>query len=143
MVQRLGQHTIKTTSNLQTAIGLNVSESEFYALVHGGAHALGLRSYMRDLGLEFQLELESDSTSAKAFASRKGLGKQRHVQTRFLWLQDKVAAGDLTMKKVDTGRNVSDILTKVTSGTVLAKHMEAMNYVTIQPSKMQKATVRI
>ena len=110
--------------------------------MHGGAHALGLRSYMRDLGLEFQLELESDSTSAKAFASRKGLGKQRHVQTRFLWLQDKVAAGDLTVKKVDTGKNVSDILTKVTSGTVLAKHMEAMNYVTVLPSKMQKATVR-
>ena len=33
-VQRLGIHTIKTTTNLQTPIGLNVSEAEYYALVH-------------------------------------------------------------------------------------------------------------
>ena len=29
MVQRLGTHTIKTTSNLQAPIGLNVSEAEY------------------------------------------------------------------------------------------------------------------
>ena len=55
MAQMLGGHTIKNTSNTQTAIGLNVSECEFYALVHGGAHGLRVQSYMRDLGLEVQV----------------------------------------------------------------------------------------
>merc|ERR1711994_582979 len=93
MVQRLGQHTVKTSSNLQTPIGLNVSEAEYYASVHGSCHALGIQSYLRDLGITVDIVLESDSNAAKAFASRQGLVKQRHVQTRYLWLQNQVAMG--------------------------------------------------
>lgn len=49
MVQRLGMHTIKTPSDLQTPIGLNVSEAEFYALLHGSRHALGNQSISQRL----------------------------------------------------------------------------------------------
>ena len=141
MVQRLGGHVVKTASNLQSAIGLNVSESEFYALVHGAAHSLGLQSFLKDLGLEFGIDLESDSSSAKSFASRRGLGKQRHVQTRYLWLQDRVAKGDMRVNKIEGTRNVSDVLTEVTNGVVLAKHMATMGYVDIATSRLQKTTV--
>ena len=47
MVQRLWRHPKKTTSNLQTSIGLHVRECEFYVLVHGAAHKIGLQTYMR------------------------------------------------------------------------------------------------
>ena len=90
-VAYFGQHVVKTTSNLQSAIGLNVSESDYYALVHGGAHGLGLQAFPNDLGVKVNVEVASDSSSAKSFASRQGLGKQRHVQTRYLWLQERVA----------------------------------------------------
>ena len=69
MSQRLGSHVVKSTSNMQTSVGLNVSECEFYAIVHGGAHGLGMRSCMQDLGLEMQVIVESDSNAAKSFAS--------------------------------------------------------------------------
>ena len=49
-----------------------------------------MQSFMRDMMVELDVIVESDSTSAKSFASRKGLGKQRHVQTRYLWIQDRV-----------------------------------------------------
>ena len=39
MVQRLGQHAVNTASNLQTPIGMNVSEAEYYAFVHGSCHS--------------------------------------------------------------------------------------------------------
>ena len=84
-------HTIKTTSNLQTPIGLNVSEAEFYALVHGSCHALGIQSYLRDLGINVDITIESDSNAAKAFASRQGLGKQR--QTTEFRIQHNSAVG--------------------------------------------------
>ena len=84
MVQRLGAHCVKATANLQASAGLNVGETEYYALVHGAVHGLGLQSYLRDWGLHFDLVIESDSTRAKSFASWQGLGKQRHVQTRYL-----------------------------------------------------------
>ena len=126
MVIRLGRHVLKCTSNLQTAIGLNVSESEFYALVHGACNGLGMRSFMIDLGMAPELEIESDSTSAKSFASRKGLGKQRRMQTRFLWIQDHVAMSTFSISKVDGSKNISDVLTKFRSGTLLAKHLAVM-----------------
>lgn len=138
MAMRLGRHTVKATSNLQSAISLNVSEAEFYALTHGAANGLGLQAYLRDLGFDFPLVVESDSTSAGAFASRRGLGKQRHVQTRFLWVQDLVAKGDFKIRKVATAKNVSDILTKATAGPLLERHLATMGFVTVSRSVLQK-----
>eukprot|EP00971_Amphidinium_carterae_P343017 6482542-Amphidinium_carterae.1 len=54
MVMKLGGATVKTTSNMQTSVGLNVSECEFYALCHGAAHGLGMQAYLRDLGYNLE-----------------------------------------------------------------------------------------
>eukprot|EP00975_Prorocentrum_lima_P005409 1170108-Prorocentrum_lima.AAC.1 len=43
MVMRLRRHVIRASSSLQTSVSLNMSEAEFYALVHGASHGLGLR----------------------------------------------------------------------------------------------------
>ena len=128
MVQRLGMHTTKTTSNFQTPIGLNVSEAEYYALVHGSCHAIGTQSYLRDLGINVDITIESDSNAAKAFASRQGLGKQRHVQTRYLWIQHQVAVGAITILKIKADRNLPDILTRVMPNATIIKHMRTMCY---------------
>eukprot|EP00972_Heterocapsa_arctica_P049787 7324900-Heterocapsa_arctica.AAC.1 len=65
-------------SNLQTSISLNVSEADVYALVHGAANGLGMQAYLRYLGIELPLIIKYDSSSARAFSSRRGLGRQRH-----------------------------------------------------------------
>ena len=141
MVMQLGRHTVKNTSNLQSTIGLNVSEAEYYALCHGGAHGPGTQAYLLDLGLNMEVVVQSDSYSAKSFASRRGLGKQRHVQTRFLWLQERVAANHLKIVKIKGGDNMSDILTKATTAPVLDKHARAMGLRRADPSKLQKTTI--
>ena len=137
---QLGSHTVKNTSNLQSAIGLNVSEAEFYALCHGGAHGLGMQAYLRDLGLFLDVVVQSDSSSAKSFASRRGLGKQRHVQTRFLWIQERVASGHLTIKKIKGESNCSDILTKTVAAPTLRKHAASMGLRDAAYSTLQKTT---
>ena len=140
MVVRLGAHTIKSTSNLQTSVGLNVSEAEYYALVHGAAHGLGLRSYFADLGLEMDVVIQSDSNAARAFASRRGLGKQRHVMTRYLWLQERVRCKHLQIVKIHTDDNCSDILTKSVSHGTLEKHMKSMGFLVVEASVFHKST---
>ena len=102
----------------------NVSECEYYALTHGAAHGLELKAYMAGLGFEMSLQNFSDSSAARAFASRRGLGRQRHVRTRHLWLQERVAAAHLTLQKVKTTQNPVDILSKAASretGTTAAR----------------------
>ena len=111
MVQTVGEHAVKHTSNLQGATGFNFSECEYYALTHG----LGLKAYMADLRFEMSLQIFSDSSAPRVFASRRGLGRQGHVQTRYLWLQERVAAAHLTVQKVKTTQKPADILTRAAS----------------------------
>ena len=54
----------------------------------------------------------TDSTTAKAVAGRRGLGKLRHVELKFLWVQEVVKKGRLRISKVWGERNVADHLTK-------------------------------
>eukprot|EP00971_Amphidinium_carterae_P081534 1613074-Amphidinium_carterae.1 len=42
------------------------------------------------------VEVFSDSSAARAFAQRKGLGRQEHVHVQWLWVQDKVLAKEAT-----------------------------------------------
>ena len=94
-------------------IGLSSAESEYYALAKGGCSGLGLQSLFADWNLELQLSLHRDSSSAKAIASRRGTGKStRHIQTRMLWLQERVAAKHLRVVKVASQSNPADMLTK-------------------------------
>ncbi|CAK0860922.1 unnamed protein product [Prorocentrum cordatum] len=77
---------------------------------------------------EFPVEVCGDSTAAIAFASRQGLGRQKHVMTRYLWLQSAVKAKRIKLKKVDTRENVADSLTKPLSAKVVQKHLKRMGY---------------
>ena len=79
-----------------------------------------------------------NSSSARAFSSRRGLGKQRHVQTRYLWIQDRVAKNDFSVVNVPTSENVSDILTKATSAVLLGKHMNTLGFREVTRSDLQK-----
>ena len=56
--------------------------------------ALACRSFLRELGAEAtQITLEGDSTAAISGQSRLGLGKMRHVQIRYMFLQNLVREG--------------------------------------------------
>ena len=80
---------------------------------------MGVRSLMLDWGMQTKLVLnvKTDSSAAKGFAGRRGLGKQRHVSTRYLWLQDRVCKGELRIVKVRTEDQLADPLTKALAGT--------------------------
>ena len=66
-----------------------------------------------DWNLKLQLSLHTDSSSAKAIASQRGTGKStRHIQTRMLWLQERVAAKHLRVVKVASESNPADMFTK-------------------------------
>ena len=77
---------------------------------------------------EFPVEVCGDSTAAIAFASRQGLGRQKHVMTRYLWVQQAVKSKRITLKKVDTKENVADALTKPLSARVIQKHLKTMGF---------------
>ena len=108
----LGAHCIKTYSQTQETIALSSGESEFYGIVKAVAMGLGMKGLMADLGVEVGVQVSTDSRAAKSIASRRGAGRVRHIEVRELWVQDRVAKGELTIVKVKSEHNVADGLTK-------------------------------
>ena len=67
---------------------------------------MGLQSLFADWNLKLQPSLHTESSSAKAVASRRRAGKStRHIQTKMLWLQERVGAKHLRVVKVATGEH--------------------------------------
>ncbi|CAK9026272.1 unnamed protein product [Durusdinium trenchii] len=75
------------------------------------------------------LTMKCDSTAARAIACRVGVGKTKHVQARFLWLQQHTRDGVLTIEKVDGTKNNADLMTKILSRQMIDKHLKRMNFV--------------
>ena len=108
--------TVKSYSATQISVATSVGEAEYYAALRGAAEGLALQALGRDLGIEMGVKLWSDSTSARGIACRRGLsGRTRHLETKFLWLQEAIAAKRLEWGKVHTEDNPADILTKCKS----------------------------
>ena len=128
MVMRRGKHLIRHSSTLQTSTSLSSAEAEYYAMSKGAASALGLQSMLRDWRIESKIELYCDSSSARSFAQRRGLGKNRHIETRFLWLQERVAMKHLKVLKVKTTENPADVFTKALSAELRNKYCRELQH---------------
>eukprot|EP00971_Amphidinium_carterae_P332262 6466334-Amphidinium_carterae.1 len=72
-------------------ICLSSGESEFYACLKAASVGLGAQAMLEDFGQPKKLVLRTDSTAAIGILQRRGLGRTRHIATRYLWLQQKVA----------------------------------------------------
>ena len=110
-----GTHCIKHSCNLLSIIGLSSAENEFYGISSGASSGLGIQALMHDMGIVADLVIHTDSSAAKSFCSRRGLGKMKHIQTRFLWVQERLALKHFTLEKVASEKNMADLLTKALS----------------------------
>ena len=89
-----------------------VREAEYYAMAEGVMRMKGVRASSVELGVlgETKLaEIITDSSAAKSFTSRRGLGRMRHVEVRWLWLQAEVASGRVCVLKLPGETNPADV----------------------------------
>merc|ERR1711972_103495 len=97
-------------------------------MVKAASIALGMRAMYRDVGIEISLDLFTDASGAKGIATRRGLGKLRHVDVHVLWLQHQVSAGTFPVNKVDGKSNPADLFTKYLFQEDMKKHMRILCY---------------
>jgi hypothetical protein len=111
----LGNHCIKTWSATQGPYALSSAEAEFYGMVEGVTRAKGLLSLSREVGFQDMsnvIHLGTDSSAAKSFVCRRGLGRMRHLEIRDLWLQKEVREGKVEVSKLRGDENPADLMTK-------------------------------
>ena len=80
-----------------------------------------------DLGWNMKVRIWVDSTAAKAIASRTGLGRVRHLEVRYLWVQDALKDGKFMVVKVRGDLNPADVLTKPHSVNDMAEMLRVVN----------------
>ena len=97
-------------STFKNVIGLSSAENVYYALTEGGCSGQGLQSLFADWNLKLQLSLHTDSSSAKAVASRRGADKStRHITDEGVAATRNVGAKHLRVVKVTTEINPADM----------------------------------
>ena len=74
-------------------MALSTAESEYISITKGAAHALEVRSAMVEYGMTFNVVCETDASAGRAMATRRGVGRVRHLDARLLWLQQLCAEG--------------------------------------------------
>ena len=99
-------------SRTQPSVSLSSCEAEMYALTIGIAEGLLAKHLLQELGLKCDLRNHVDSVSAKAWVSKRGLGRMKHVELRYMFIQDVVAKGMTTVCCVNTRQNKADVMTK-------------------------------
>ena len=122
----VGGSPVKTWSTRQSTVALSVGEAEYHAVVKAAAEGIAVQSIAGDLGWRMSLELSLDSSTAQAIASRNGIGKVRHMEVRFLWLQDLVGRKAVKLNKVPGDLNPADLLTKPLGHTNVARLLHAV-----------------
>ena len=122
----------KSCSRTQGSEALSPGEAEFYAAIKGACEGLGIKSLLDDLGFRVKVEVIQDSTAAKGTASRAGIGKIKHLDVGWLWIQLTVKKVDIKLMKIDGKVNPADLLTKPKSVKETASLSEALNYDTCQ-----------
>ena len=148
---------IHSTSRTQGCISLSSTKSEWYAASAGTYDGLYLHhiiAFLCDDDVSC-LVLHTDNSAVKMLSVKLGAGRLRHIKGRLLWLQDKVAAGDLQIKQVRTSQNVADLNTKALSRdrfycllymfgfTVNGEKVGEAEYTRMQTRDLLKQQVRI
>ena len=64
-----GKRCIKTYSQTQETVAPSSGESDFYGIVQAATMGLGMQGLMADLGLEAQVQINTDSSAATSIAS--------------------------------------------------------------------------
>ena len=108
----LGGSTVSTFCKGQAVIALSSGEAEYYGLVSATSQMLGLQSILFDWGWKFNAHVWMDATAGIAIGNWRGLGRVKHIDTVFLWVQAMVTEGEISLGKKPTKEMLADFLTK-------------------------------
>ena len=140
---QLGSHVLKSWSSTQNVIALSSGEAEFYAIVKGASQSMGLQALLRDLHINTRIKVLTDATTGKSIASRRGLGRVRHIDVANLWVQEKVADDVIELSKIKNVYNPADLLTKHLQQHEVARCMEFLDcYYSAGRSDLAPATAK-
>jgi phosphoribosyl-AMP cyclohydrolase len=101
----------------QVAVALSTTEAEYMATTHASKEVVWLQRLCSGIGLvQKEVRLDCDSQSAIFLAKNPAYHlKTKHIDVQYHFVRDMVEEKKVLLKKVDTLKNVADLLTKSVS----------------------------
>ena len=118
-------HMLKFWSKTQTVVTLSSAEAELGAAVKASQEVLGMMSLWKEIGETTRGHVMGDASAAIGIVRRMVLGKVRHLNTSWLWVQEKEASRELQYHKVKGSDNNSDLFTKALDHDSIRRQNEA------------------
>ena len=113
----------------QVGVALSSGEAELNAALKVGCEALCMKIMAEELCMNVGIELFGDSSAAKGTLARQGSGKVKHLETKQLWMQEKVLNGTVKYTKIPRARNAADAMTHHWASAEGEKHFKNMGIV--------------
>ncbi|OLP75929.1 Retrovirus-related Pol polyprotein from transposon TNT 1-94 [Symbiodinium microadriaticum] len=112
----MGGSLMFSASRTQKVISLSSAEAEVHAATSTMIDGLMVKTLLDfATGSSVTVNHFMDSAAGLGVLKRSGIGKIRHLSCRILWTQEAVKCGRISLNKVDTKINVSDLGTKCLS----------------------------
>ena len=109
-------------------IALSTGEAEYYGLIATASTALGEQAMTAHWGVKLSVNIGMDASAGISIASRRGLGKVKHIDTCYLWVQEIVEKGRIRLKKLSTQDMLAHLMTKPLDGQTAMKLLGRMGY---------------
>ena len=122
-----GGHLLAHWSRTQVGVALSSGEAELNAALKAGCELMGARVMADELGWNRKLKIHGDSSAAKGTLARQGSGKIKHLETKQLWLQERISRDELEYIKVPRVVNMADAFTHHWTIPDSAQHFRKMN----------------
>ena len=106
----------------QAVVALSSAEAEFYAIGTGAEEALYIRNFIvESLNTKrINVRIHTGSSAGKSMATRKGVSKrEKHIELKFMFIQNLIQGGMVSLHKIRTKDKPADILTKYVAAEVL------------------------
>ena len=118
----MGHHMIKSRCSTQQIVAFSSGEAELYAPTKGARPTKGIISMLVDFDLNLDGKVCMDASAAIGISNRRGLGRTRHLDVQYLWIQDEITQGRLKLVEVGTKNSPAGTFTKVLPRDVMPKH---------------------
>ena len=87
-------------------------------MTQASVESLAIKNFIQEfsspsLSSSVSIVIQADSSAGKSMASRLGISRRsKHIELKYLWIQDEIKEGKLELKKVGTHFKPSDILSQ-------------------------------
>ena len=130
-----GGHLVDSWVASDQVRALSSGEAELYGIVDGSARGIFTKHMYEEMGRNINIDVETDSTAAIGMCSRTGVGKTRHIQVRWLLIQDAIRDKVVRLRKVSGTENVADMGTKYLDGPT---HQRLLKKLPLKPTNCRR-----